>query len=55
MRPRRRRRDMKPKFFWLWLVIIIINMIFHMIPQEWFTGPVPSPENNYNQPLQSIE
>ena len=52
MRRRRRtrsRRQENVKISWWIIAILIANLIFHAIPQEWIIGPVPSAENNYNQ------
>lgn len=33
---------MKRKFPWWLTLILIANLLFHLIPEEWITGPVPS-------------
>ena len=43
MRRRRRQRTDYRVPWWL-VAILIANLIFHMIPQEWIIGPAPSLE-----------
>lgn len=35
---------MKQKFPWLLVIILILNLLIHIIPQEWIIGPAPSVE-----------
>lgn len=32
------------------IILILANALMNIIPKEWIIGPVPSAENNYNQP-----
>lgn len=35
---------MKGKLPWLLVIILILNLLIHIIPQEWIIGPAPSVE-----------
>ena len=48
-RRNRRVRQENMNISWWIIAILIANLIFHAIPQEWIIGPPPSAENNYNQ------
>ncbi len=37
------------------VLIVLCNALVTLIPQEWVIGPVPSAENNYNQPQITIQ